>query len=56
MRKVHCRIVLDVFVYADDDADVEDYLADCDNISINDTDNMDIQNIYIESIEVTDSR
>jgi len=60
MRKVHYRVVLDVLAVEDDDADGLSAMHDC-YFSIQQTiesaDNfVEIQDVIVESIEVTDSR
>lgn len=64
MRKVHYKIVLDVFVYEDEDANVGDTLTEAFfwpkdpnefNENVSDA-TFDIQDVIVESVEVTDSR
>jgi len=58
MRKVHYRVVLDVFVHENESADVNeailcsDFLPELDG----DGDNFSVIDVSIDSVEVTDSR
>jgi hypothetical protein len=60
MRKVHVKVVLDVLVHADHDADVVAGLADAEaqlRLSAKSADQMDIMEVTIaEPPVVTDSR
>lgn len=58
MRKVHYKVILDVFVYEDENADVNDALlgADFDPEVKGDGDKFDITDVSVESVEVADSR
>ena len=58
MRKVHYRVVLDVFVHEDEGADGEESLR-CGDFWPNidgDGDDIDVMDIRVETVEVTDSR
>lgn len=58
MRKVHCKVELDVFLFANDDANVEDRLGEStfkiDHDALDEV--ADIHDITVESVKVTDSR
>ncbi len=58
MRKVHYKVVLDVFICEDDEANVADRLRESTfTIYYNALDDVaDIHDISVESVEVTDSR
>lgn len=60
MRKVHVKVTLDVFVVADDDADITQRLSDTKFIVDPDNDACDeqieIQDITVLTVGVTDSR
>lgn len=62
MRKVHYRVVLDIFTIEDDDAEGCEALHDLSFwpqqtlVTGDANDLVDIQDVVIESIEVTDSR
>ena len=60
MRKVHYKVVLDVFVHSDEDANVGSRLSESSFI-IDPEDNAldevaDIHDITVEDVEVIDSR
>lgn len=61
MRKVHYKVVLDIFTFENDDANGVEILEDArfwpefDPLAEVDFD-LDVQDVTIESIEVTDSR
>ena len=60
MRKVHYKVVLDVFVHEDDGANVGDrlresgFIVDPDQDALNEVG--DVIDVIVESVEVTDSR
>lgn len=60
MRKVHVTVTLDVFVVADDDADItqrlsdSSFIVDPDNNACDET--MEIQDVTVLTVGVTDSR
>lgn len=58
MRKLHLKVVLDVFVEADDDADVLQRMLEseftCDSAELDEV--AEVQGVDIVSVEVTDSR
>ena len=59
MRKVHLKVVLDVFVHAEDDVDSRSYIEDVlSNIGLDahNTEDITIVDWNVESVEVTDSR
>lgn len=58
MRKVHYRVVLDVFTTEDNNANGVEKLEDMDFWPSNDgkRNEIDIQDVTVESVEVTDSR
>ncbi len=58
MKKVHYKVVLDIFVHQDEDADVNEALlcADFQPESDEDGDSFNIIDANVESVEVTDSR
>lgn len=58
MRKVHYKVVLDVFVHENEDSDVKDALlgADFDPEVDGDGDFFDIMDVSVETVKVTDSR
>lgn len=57
MRKVHYKVVLDVFVHENKGADVNDALlcADFQPELDGDGDEFDVMDVSIESVEVDDS-
>ena len=56
MRKVHLKVVLDVFVKAADDLDVVEAVQEA-IIRVNpETTKMDVEDVTVEGVEVTDSR
>ena len=59
MRKVHLKVVLNVFVKVEDDADslsyIEDVLTNMD-LDANSTEDIDIVDWNVERVEVQDSR
>ena len=58
MRKVHYRVVLDVLTTEDDDADGAKELEGMVfwPRPVGQTEKIDIQDVTVESVEVTDSR
>ena len=59
MRKVHLKVVLDVFVNAEDDVDSQSYIEDVlrnMDLDANSTEDIDIVDWTVEKVEVTDSR
>lgn len=60
MRKVHYRVVLDVFTTESDDADGIEALQEMrfwpDHTLVENNDLVDVQDVVTESVEVTDSR
>ena len=56
MRKVHVKMTLDLLVYADDNADIVNRLSEADIQIESDDETVDIQDINILNVEVTDSR
>lgn len=58
MRKVHYKVILDVFVNEDEDVDVQDAIlcSDFDPSIEGDGDGFDVVDISVESVEVKDSR
>lgn len=58
MCKVHYKVVLDVFVHENKDADVNEALlcADFQPELDGDGDDFDVMDVNIESVEIIDSR
>ena len=59
MRKVHLKVVLDVFVNAEDDVDSQSYIEDVltnIDLDVNSTEDIDIVDWSVEKVEVQDSR
>ena len=60
MKKVHVKVTLDVFVVADEFADVvqrltaSGFIIDPDNNALDEV--MDVQDVTVDDVEVTDSR
>lgn len=55
MRKVHYRVVLDVFATVDDDVDGIEELEGMEFLP-DDCYGIDVQDVTVKSVEVTDSR
>ena len=59
MRKVHLKVVLDVFVEAEDELDINDAFNNAEYlVSLSDDviSFADVQYVNLESLEITDSR
>jgi len=56
MRKVHYKVVLDVLVHEDEEADGNEALMCADFFPNVDGDDLDVMDVEIESVEATDSR
>jgi len=61
MRKVHCKVTLDVFALADEDVDIVDKLRDTvfminpeNNDALEDV--ADVYSVDVTNVEVSDSR
>lgn len=56
MRKIHYRVVLDVLLHEDEEADGIDALEGADFFPECDEDSLDVIDVRIISVGVTDSR
>lgn len=56
MRKVHYKVVLEIFVFEDDDADGITSLRESDFWPENRGEKIDIHDVTVKSVKVIDSR
>lgn len=56
MRKVHYKVILDVFVIENDNIEVVELLEDADYDINAEEDGFDIHDVSVESVEAIDSR
>ena len=56
MKKVHYRVVLDVFLHEDDDADGIDILKNAEFLPQISEDKVDVVDVITEIVQVTDAR
>jgi len=56
MRKVHYKVVLDVLIHEDEEADGMDALIGAEFSPEIDEDDLDVMDVTIKSVDVTDSR
>lgn len=56
MRKVHYRVVLDVFVHEEEEIDGNESLMHADFWPTLDEENIDVMDVTVETVGVSDSR